>query len=137
MERQVSTRPTTADATSTSTGAALYPDWIMRSKTKPMGHDMPWQYWMPKEDAGGGLTLEEELDAASVFDPLQLALQSSKPEGPRTPLHYSNMPATIPPFNLAQVGILPKMSPMTDLENALLNLAQGSPVMHTDPPGLG
>ena len=47
------------------------------------------------------------------------------------------MPDTIPPFNLAQVGILPKMSPMTDLENALLNLAQGSPVMHTDPPGLG
>ena len=58
-----------ADATSTSTGAALYPDWIMRSKTKPMGRDMPRQYRMPKEDAGGGLTLEEELDAASVFDP--------------------------------------------------------------------
>ena len=77
MERQVSTTPTKADATSTSTGATLYPDWIMRSKTKPMGHDMPRQYWMPKEDAGGGLMLEEELDAASVFDPLQLASQSS------------------------------------------------------------
>ena len=106
---------------------------------------------MPREDAGGGLTLEEELDAASMFDPLQLASQSSQldpqhcsmldttlgVEGPRTPPHYSEMPASIPPFDLAQVGILPKMSPMTDRENALLNLAPGSPVMRTAPPGLG
>ena len=143
MEMQASATPTKADVTSTSMGAALYPDWIMRSKTKPMGRDTPWQYRTPKEDAGGGLTLEEELDVASVFDPLQLASQSSQldttlgAEGLRTLLHYSNMPATIPPFNLAQVGILPKMSPMTDQENALLNLAQGSPVTHTAPPGLG
>ena len=26
---------------------------------------------MPKEDAGDGLTLEEEVDAASIFDPLK------------------------------------------------------------------
>ena len=86
-----------------------------------------------------------------MFDPLQLASQSSqldpqhcsKPdttlgaEGPRTPPHYSKMPASIPPFDLAQVGILPKMSPMTDQENALLNMVPGSPVMRTAPPGLG
>ena len=116
------------DVTSTSMGATLYPDWIMRSKTKPIGRDMPRPYQMPREDASRGLTLEEELDAASMFDPLQLASQSSqldpqhcsKPdttlgtEGLRTLLHYSEMPASIPPFDLAQVGILPKMSPMTD-----------------------
>ena len=151
MERQAGTTPTKADMTSTSKGAALYPDWMMRSKTKPIGRDTPRPYWMPREDAGRGLTLEEELDAASVFDPLQLASQSSqldpqhcsKPdttlgaEGPRTPPHYSEMPASIPPFDLAQVGILPKMSPMTDRENALLNMVLGSPVMCTAPPGLG
>ena len=116
------------DVTSTSTGATLYPDWIMRSKIKPIGHDAPRSYWTPREDAGGGLTLEEELDAASMFDPLQLASQSNQmdpqhcstpdttlgAEGPRTPLHYSETPASILPFNLAQVGILPKMSPVTD-----------------------
>ena len=75
MERQASTTPMKVDATSTSTGATLYPDWTMRSKTKPIGRDAPRPYWMPREDASGGLTLEEELDAASVFDPLQLASQ--------------------------------------------------------------
>ena len=42
-----------------------------------------------------------------------------------------------PTFNLARVGLLPKMSPVMDQENALLNLAPGSPVMRTTPPGLG
>ena len=106
---------------------------------------------MPKEDAGGGLMLEEELDVASMFDPLQLASQSSQPdpqhcstpdttlgaEGLRTLLHYNEMPASILPFDLAQMGILPKMLPVTDRENALLNLAPSSPVMCTAPPGLG
>ena len=150
MERQAGATPMKADATSTSTGAALYPDWFMRSKTKPIGCDTPMRYRMPSVDAGGDLTLEEELDAASMFDPLQLASQSSQldtqhcsmpdttvgAEGPRTPPHYSNMPAIIPPFNLAQVGILPKMSPMTYQENELLNLAPGSPVTCTAPQGL-
>ena len=35
MERQASTTPMKADMTSTSMGAALYPDWIMRSKPSP------------------------------------------------------------------------------------------------------
>ena len=149
-ERQAGTTPTKADATSTSTGAALYPDWIMRSKTKPTGRDTPRPYRAPKEDANRDLTLEEELDAASVFDPLQLASQSSQPdtqhcsmpdttvgaEGPRTPPHYSDTPAIILPFDLAQVGTLPKMSPVTDRENELLNLVLGSPMTRTAPPGL-
>ena len=57
-------------------------------------------------------------------------------EGLRMPPHYSEAPAVIPPFDLAQVGILPKMSPITDRENELLNLAPGSPITHTAPPEL-
>ena len=33
---------------------------------------------MPKEDAGDGLMLEEELDAASIFNPLKPDSQSSQ-----------------------------------------------------------
>ena len=105
---------------------------------------------MPKQDTSDGLTLEEELDAASVFNPLKPDSQSSQPdtqgcsvsdstlgaEGLRMPPHYSEAPAMIPPFNLAQVGIFPKMSPITDRENEFLNLALGSPITHTAPPGL-
>ena len=89
---------------------------------------------MPREDAGGCLTLEEELDASSAFDPLQL---SQGAEGPQTLAHYSETPIYIPQFDIAKVGMLPKMSPITDQENALLNLAPGSPVTHATPPGLG
>ena len=89
---------------------------------------------MPREDAGGRLTLEEELDASSMFDPLQ---SSQGAEGPQMPPHYSETPICIPQFNIAKVGVLPKMSPVTDQENALLNLAPGSPVTRATPPGLG
>ena len=80
-ERQAGATPTKADMTSTSTRATLYPDWIMRSKTKPIGCDAPRPYRTPREDAGMGLTLEEELDVASVFDPLQLAVTRTAPPG--------------------------------------------------------
>ena len=79
-ERQAGATPMKADATSTSTGAALYPDWIMRSKTKPIGCDVARPYQTPREDTGRDLMLDVELDAASVFDPLQLASQSSQPD---------------------------------------------------------
>ena len=39
-------------------------------------------------------------------------------------------------FNIAKVGVLPKMSPITDHENALLNITPGSPVTRATPPGL-
>ena len=42
----------------------------------------------------------------------------------------------IPPFDLAQVGILPKISSIMDRENELLNLAPGSPITRTAPPEL-
>ena len=84
-------------------------------------------YRTPREGAHEDLTLEEELDADSVFDPLQLASQSSLSEhqrssmpdttqgveGPKTPPHYSEVPAYIPPLNLVRAGILPKMSAIT------------------------
>ena len=150
MERQASTTPTKVDVSSTNAGVPLYPNWILRNKTKPAGNDTPRLHWAPKEDAGDGLTLEEELDAASVFDPLKPDSQSSQPdtqgcstsdstlgvEGPRTLPHYSEAPAVIPPFDLTQVGVLPQMSPITDRENKLLNLAPGSPITCTAPPGL-
>ena len=68
-ERQAGATPTKAEVTSTSTGVPLYPDWIVRSKTKPTGRDAPRPYQAPKEDAGKDLMLEEELDAASVVRP--------------------------------------------------------------------
>ena len=66
-ERQASATPIKVDVSSTNAGVLLYPNWVVRNKTKPAGCDAPRPYQVPKEDAGDGLTLEEELDAASVF----------------------------------------------------------------------
>ena len=68
-----------------------------------------------------------------MFEPLQ---SSQGAEGPRTLPHYSETPTPIPQFDIAKVGVLPKMSPITDQENALLNVALGYPVTCTTPPGL-
>ena len=111
----------------------LYPDWVLSRAGKRSSPDTPQLYRMPREGAGRRLTLEEELDASSVFDPLQ---SSQGAEGPRTLPHYSETPTTIPPFDIAKVGVLPRMSPITDQENALLNVAPGSPVRCAAPPGL-
>ena len=130
--------PRKEDVSSMSTGAALYPNWFVKRETKPIGPAVPRPYRTPREGADGGLMLEQELGADSVFNPLHPASQSSLgAAGPRMPPHYSETPAYIPPLDLARVGILPKMSPITDQENALLNLTLGSPVTHTTPPGLG
>ena len=73
------------------------------------------------------------MDTSSVFDHLQ---SNQGAEGPRTPPHYSETPTYIPQFDIAKVFMLPKMSPITDQENALLNLTPGSPVTRAAPPGL-
>ena len=88
---------------------------------------------MPREGAGRRLTLEEELDASSVFDPLQ---SSQGADGPRMLPHYSETPTPILQYDIAKVGVLPRMSPITDQENALLNVTPGSPVTCAAPPGL-
>ena len=118
---------------STSTGATLYPNWSVKQKSKPMGPDMARPYWTPRVGTDGGLTLDKELDADSVFDPLQPCQGT---EGPTMPPHYSEMPACISPFDLAKLGLPSKMLPIMEQENELLNLAPGSPVTHTAPPGL-
>ena len=114
------------------------------------GGDQAQPYQMPKEDTARQLSLEEELDAKSVFDPLVPSSQSSQPlnsqssvapdttlevTGLKTPPHFSEAPVSVPPFNLSLIGILPQMSPVTERENTLLNLAPGSPVKNIDHPG--
>ena len=42
----------------------------------------------------------------------------------------------LPSFDLAWVGVFPKMSPVMDREDELLNLVPGSPITCTTPPGL-
>ena len=133
-ERHAGTTPRKDGVSSMSMSATLYPDWVLSLAGIGTSPDAPQPYRMPREDAGGHLTLEEELDASSMFDPLQL---SQGAEGPQMLPHYSKTPTYIPPFDIAKVGLLPKMSPITDQENALLNLAPGSPVMRAAPPGLG
>ena len=132
-ERQAGTMPRKDGVSSTSMSTTLYPNWVLSRAGKRTSPDMPQPYRMPKEGASGRLTLEEELDASSVFDPLQ---PSKGAEGPRMPPHYSETPTTIPPFDIAKVGVLPRMSPITDQENALLNVTPGSPVRRAAPPGL-
>ena len=132
-ERQASATPRKIDVSSTSMSATLYPDWVLSWAGKRSSPDTPQPYRMNREGAGGRLTLEEELDASSVFDPLQ---SSQGAEGPQTPPHYSEAPTNIPPFDIAKVGMLTRMSPITDQQNALLNVAPGSPVRRAAPPGL-
>ena len=132
-ERQASATPRKDGVSSTSMSATLYPDWVLSRAGKRTSPDMPQPDWMPREDASGRLTLEEELDASSMFDSLQ---SSQGAEGPQTPPHYSETPTHIPQFDIAKVGVLPTMSPITDQENALLNVTPGSPVTRAAPPGL-
>ena len=132
-ERQAGVMPRKDGVSSTSMSTTLYPDWVLSRAGGHTSPDTPQPYRMPREDVGGCLTLEEELDASSMFNPLQ---SSQGAEGPWMLPHYSETPTYIPQFDIAKVGMLPKMSPITDQENALLNITPGSPVTHAAPPGL-
>ena len=132
-ERQAGATPRKDGMSFTSMSTTLYPDWVLSPAGKCTSPDTPQPYRMPTEGAGRCLTLEEELDASSVFDPLQ---SSQGAEGPQTLPHYSETPTPIPQFDIAKVGVLPRMSPITDQENTLLNVAPGSPVRRAAPPGL-
>ena len=57
----------------------LYPDWVLSRAGKHTIPDTPQPYRTPREGAGRCLTLEEELDASSVFDPLQLSQGADGP----------------------------------------------------------
>ena len=142
--------PMNPDMAPSRSQAALYPDWVQARVTKPKGSNLPRPYRMPREGAGRDLSLEEELGTNSVFDPLASGSQpsplgsqpSSSPDtttgvaGPKTPPHFCEASATIPPFDLALIGLPAPMSPVTEGENALLNLAPGSPVKSLAPPGI-
>ena len=144
---------TNLDVAPLSSQATLYPNWVRAPVTKPQGGDQPRPYRMPRQEADRNFALEEELDAKSVFDPLLgLGSQSSQlldsqssasPDttmgaaGPKTPLHFSETSPTIPPFDVALLGLPAPMSPVTAGENALLNLAPGSPVKSLALPGIG
>ena len=65
-ERQAGTMPRKDGVSSTSMSATLYPDWVLSRAGKRMSPDMPQPYQTPREDAGGCLTLEEELDASNL-----------------------------------------------------------------------
>ena len=104
-ERQAGTMPRKDGVSSTSMSATLYPDWVLSRAGKQTSPDTPQLYRTPREDASGRLTLEEELDASSMFNPLQ---SSQGAEGPQTPPHYSETPTYIPQFNIAKVGVLPQ-----------------------------
>ena len=148
-ERQARATPTNPDVAPMSLQAALYPNWVWAPVTRPQGGDQPRPYRTPKE-SNHNSALEEELDADSVFDLLLgLSSQSSQPlgsqpnaspdtttgaAGPQTPLHFSETSPTIPPFDLALLGLPAPMSPIMVGENALLNLAPGSPVKGLAPP---
>ena len=132
-ERQAGATPRKDGVSSTSMSTTLYPNWVLSRAGKRTSPDTPQPYWMPREGTGRCLTLEEELDASSVFNPLQ---PSQGAEGPQMPPHYSETLTTIPQFDIAKVGVLPRMSPITDQENALMNVAPGSPVRRAAPPGL-
>ena len=136
-----------------SSQAAVYPIWLWAPVTKPQGGNQPRPYRTPRQEADRDFALEEELDAKSVFDPLLgLGSQSSQPldsqssaspytttgaAGPKTPLHFSETSPTIPPFDLALLGLPAPMSPVTAGKNVLLNLAPGSPVKSSALPGIG
>ena len=145
--------PRNPDVASSSSEADLYPNWVRAPITKPQGSDQPRLYRMPRQETDRVRTLEEELDAKSMFDPLLgLGSQSSQLLGsqssasldtttgaaePKTPPHFSNTSPTIPPFDLALLGLPAPMSPIMAGKNALLSLAPGSTVKSSAPPAIG
>ena len=151
-ESQTQATPTKTDVFPARLEGSLYPNWAWKQDTRPKGSDLPRPYKTPKEDNRKVLTLEEELDAKSMFDPLVPGSQSSQPPnsqssmapdtttevaGPKTPPHFCKAPVYILPFDLALIGMPAVMSPITEGENTLLNLAPGSPVNNLAAAGIG
>ena len=152
-ERQAWAMPMNPDVAPLSSQADLYPNWVQAPVTKPQGCNQPRPYRTPRQEADRDFMLEEELDTKSVFDPLfGLGSQSSQPlgsqsiaspdtttgaAGPKILPHFSKTSPTIPPFDLALLGLPAPMSPLTAGENTLLNLALGLPVKSSALPGIG
>ena len=151
-ERKQQAMPAREDVCPAGMESSLYLNWHHMQVTPPKKTDKTSPYKMPKEETEDKLSLEDELNADSVFDPLASQLSEapgsqpsgvpssqhcdetspgSESTGPKTRLHFSEGPITIPPFDVSVLGIPNKsaaLSPMTDQENTLLNLVPGSPV---------
>ena len=118
-ERQAWAMPMKMDVLPVWLDSSLYPNGAWKQDTIPKGSDLPRPYKTPREDDRKALTLEEELDVKSVFDPLVSGSQSSQllnfqsstaPDtttemaGPKTPPHFCEAPVSILPFDLALIG---------------------------------
>ena len=154
-EQKLQATPVRMDMCPAAMESSLYPNWKHKQDTKPKGIDKLRPYKMPKEEAKGKLTLEEELDTKSVFNPLVPSSQSSKAPnlqlryklspgsdatGPKTPPHFCEGPISIPPYEVSILGIPNKSAallPIMDHENNLLNLAPGLPVKGVGLSGIG
>ena len=60
--------PVRMDVHPASMESSIYPSWRCKQDTKPKGAVQARPYRTPKEEAKKKLTLQEELDAKSVFD---------------------------------------------------------------------
>ena len=151
QQRQV--MPAWTDICPAGMEGSLYPNWQWMQDTKPKGADKASPYKMPKDEAmKEKISLEEELNTKSVFDPLAPSSQSSEAPssqlcdeaspgsdaaGPKIPPHFSETPISIPPFDMSILDIPNKsvaLSPVMDCENAL---APGSPVKGVGPSRIG
>ena len=146
-QQQRQAMPVWMDVCPAGMEGSLYPNWQWMQHTKPKGADKASTYKMPKDEAmKEKITLEEELNAKSIFNPLVPSSQSSEASpgsnvaGPKTPPHFSETPISIPPFDVSILDIPNKsaaLSPVMDHENALLNLAPGLPVKGMGPSRIG
>ena len=66
-ERRLKAMPMRTDVCPAGMEGSLYPNWKPKEDTKPKGADQARPYRRPKEEARKKLTLEEELNAKSVF----------------------------------------------------------------------
>ena len=145
LQKQQAT-PAREDLCPASTESSfLYPHWQVRESTKLPKADKACPYKAPKDEKEERISLDKELDAKSVFDPLAPSSQSSslpgsqlELAGPKTLPHYAERgPMSIAPFDLSLLNVLASdtsllgsnayTSLVTEQDNTLLGLAPGSP----------
>ena len=152
VERQVWAMSVKMDVMPVQLESSLYPNWTWKQDTRPKGSDLPRPYKTPKEGNREELTLEEELDTKSMFDPLASGSQSSQPLNsqsstapdtttevarPKTLPHFCEAPISVPPFDLALIGMLAEMSPWLKEKKSSWTWCLGSPFSNMAAAGAG
>ena len=84
--------PARMDLIPTGMESSLYQNWWCMRDTKPKNIEKASPYKMPKEEAEEKLSLEDELDADSVFDPP--VIQFSIEQGVELTTYCGTKPAT-------------------------------------------